>query len=79
MSERFDQSADQYELLSPRDCYAELDSSEKRDLRAHLSRVVMTNLAVISELTDMLLADGEENKSRRKPITLPEHWLETQL
>ncbi|MBY4210786.1 hypothetical protein HQO42_05305 [Rhodococcus fascians] len=77
MSERCTPSTKQYELISPRDCYAELDSSEKRDLRAHLSRVVMTNLAIISDLTEVLAADREENKSRRKPITLPEHWLES--
>lgn len=65
----------QYELISPTDCYADLDRHQKRDLRAHLARVVMTNLAIMYELTDMLVADGEEAKSRRKRVEFPEHFL----
>lgn len=77
MTERFDPDAEQYELISTRDCYAELDSVEKMDLRAHLGRVVMANLAIIYDLTDQLVVDGFENKSRRKKLELPVGWLES--
>lgn len=69
----------QYELISVEDCYAELDDLQKLDLRAHLARVVMANLGIIYELTDQLVADGVEDKSRRKRLELPEKWLETPL
>lgn len=74
MSERL---PDQYELISTEDCYADLDTYQKRDLRAHLSHVVMHNLALIYELTDMLVADDDEARSRRKRIELPTAWLDT--
>lgn len=77
MTERFAPSTEQYELISPRDCYAELDTFQKMDLRAHLGRVVMTNLAIIRELTHMLVADGEEPKTRKKAWDLPDHYLES--
>lgn len=69
---------DQYELLTIADCYAELDPSQQRDLRAHFARIAMAALNAGYELTDALVVDGEEAKSRRKRVEVPEGWLEVE-
>lgn len=67
---------EQYALLSVEDCFAELDSHQKRVIRSSLARLAMACMEQVTTLTEMLVADGEEPKSRRKPFTLPAHIVE---
>jgi hypothetical protein len=69
-------SPDQPPLLTIEDVVGELDPDQQRDLRAYLARGVMHSLGIIYELTNQLVVDGEEPKSRKKRLELPEGWLE---
>lgn len=68
-------SPDQPPLLTIKDVVGELDPDQQRDLRAYLARNVMHQLGIIYELTDQLVVDGEEKRSKRKPVALPDEWL----
>jgi hypothetical protein len=69
---------DQPPILTIKEVVGELDPHQQRDLRAYLARGILHSLGIIYELTDQLVVDGEEPRSRRKRIELPQGWLEVE-
>lgn len=56
----------QYAMFSIEDCYEVESFEHRRDMRAHIGRTVMALLEVGYAITETLVADGEEAKSRKK-------------
>lgn len=75
MSEQY--QPDQLSLVSREEIYELEDAEQRRDLRNYLAATAQYCIAAAYEITSTLVVDGEEPKSRRKPITLPDQWLES--
>lgn len=63
--------SEQLTLMSHQDVLEVQDPDQLRDLRSYLFRVAQANIDMAYEITDRLVADDEEPKSRRKRVTLP--------
>lgn len=71
-------SPDQPPLLTIEDVVGELSPDEQRDVRAYIGRRAMELLAMGYEITNNLVDLGEEEKSRKKHVEVPQGWLEVE-
>lgn len=62
-------ASEQLGLISRSDIYELEDTEQLMQLRAHLFRVAQYNLDSAYEITDRLIGEGVEPKSRKRRIT----------
>lgn len=67
--ERQPNNPDQLTIVSTQEALELYDADQLRDLRSYLFRTAQANLDMAYQITDVLVADDEEPKSRRKRIT----------
>jgi len=61
--------SEQLAIVSKDEALELYDADQLRDLRSFLFRVAQANIDMAYEITDVLVADEEEPKTRRKRIT----------